>query len=150
MTNLDKIATHPLQTSAWAEFRKKWGNEILETEYGILTVHPLPFTSYKIGIFEKGLSPTKEMLSSLRKIGKENNLIFIKFGSLFSGLDIAKKINTIDKSARFIFYSESDQYAIDAYQFHPVDFLLEPISYDRLKDALERYYLESKTFLCFS
>ena len=83
-------------------------------------------------------------------VSEENNLIFIKFGSLFSCLDIAKKINTIDKSARFIFYSESDQYAIDAYQFHPVDFLLEPISYDRLKDALERYYLESKTFLCSS
>ena len=28
--NLDKIATHPLQTSAWAEFRSKWGNEVVE------------------------------------------------------------------------------------------------------------------------
>lgn len=78
MTNLDKIATHPLQTTAWAEFRKKWGNEILETKYGILTLHKLPFTGYKIGIFEKGPSPTKEMIINLKKIGKENNLIFIK------------------------------------------------------------------------
>ncbi len=78
MTNLDKIATHPLQTTAWAEFRKKWGNEILETKYGILTLHKLPFTSYKIGIFEKGPAPTKGMIINLKKIGKENNLIFIK------------------------------------------------------------------------
>jgi lipid II:glycine glycyltransferase (peptidoglycan interpeptide bridge formation enzyme) len=78
MTNLDKIATHPLQTSAWAEFRKKWGNEVLETQWGLLTVHRLPFTAYKIGIFEKGPAPTKEMLSDLKKLGKENNLVFIK------------------------------------------------------------------------
>lgn len=83
-------------------------------------------------------------------VSDANNLIFIKFGSIFSGLDIAKKIKTIDKSARFIFYSESDLYAIDAYQFHPVDFLLEPISNDRLKDALERYYLECNSFLSSS
>lgn len=78
MTNLDKIATHPLQTSAWAEFRRKWGNKILETKYGLLTLHHLPFTSYKIAMFEKGPVPTKEMLSDLKKIGKENDLAFIK------------------------------------------------------------------------
>ena len=77
--NLDRIATHPLQTSAWAEFRKKWGNEILETKYGILTLHKIPFTPYKIAMFEKGPVPTKEMLEDIKVIGKENNLIFVKF-----------------------------------------------------------------------
>lgn len=76
--SLDSIATHPLQTSAWAEFRKAWGNEILETPWGILTIHKLPFTSYKLAIFEKGPTPTKEMLLGLKKIAKENNIIFIK------------------------------------------------------------------------
>lgn len=79
INNLDRIATHPLQTSAWAEFRKKWGNEILETKYGILTLHKLPFSSYKIAIFEKGPTPTKTMLDELRTLGKEKNLVFIKF-----------------------------------------------------------------------
>jgi lipid II:glycine glycyltransferase (peptidoglycan interpeptide bridge formation enzyme) len=78
MTNLDKIASHPLQTSFWVEFRKKWGNEILETKYGILTLHKLPLFNYKIGIFEKGPPPTKTMLNDLEKIGKDNNLVFIK------------------------------------------------------------------------
>jgi lipid II:glycine glycyltransferase (peptidoglycan interpeptide bridge formation enzyme) len=88
MTNLDKIATHPLQSSAWAEFRREWGNEVLETKHGILTLHKiftLPklssgglFIPNKIGMFEKGLTPTKTMLDDLKKIGKENNLIFIK------------------------------------------------------------------------
>lgn len=76
--NLDKIATHPLQTSAWAEFRSKWGNEITETKYGILTLHKLPFGNYKIGMFIKGPTPTKEMLKDLKKLGKEKNLVFIK------------------------------------------------------------------------
>lgn len=79
MTNeLDKIATHPLQTSAWAEFRKAWGNEVLETKYGILTLHKLPLINKKIGMFIKGLKPTKEMLTDLKKIGRENKLVFIK------------------------------------------------------------------------
>lgn len=78
MTNLDKIAIHPLQTSAWAEFRRKWGNEVLETKYGILTIHPLPFTSYKIAIFERGPTPTQEMIEELTAIGKKNKIVFIK------------------------------------------------------------------------
>jgi lipid II:glycine glycyltransferase (peptidoglycan interpeptide bridge formation enzyme) len=77
-SNLDKIATHPLQTSAWAEFRQKWGNEVVETKFGILTLHKLPFTSHKIAMFEKGPAPTKTMLTDLKKIGKERNLVFIK------------------------------------------------------------------------
>lgn len=76
--NLDLIATHPLQTSAWAAFRRSWGNEVLETKYGIITLHKIPFLNYKIGIFEKGGTPTKEMLKDLKKIGYENKLIFIK------------------------------------------------------------------------
>lgn len=76
--NLDKIANHPLQTSSWAEFRKKWGNEILETKFGILTLHKIPLTNYKIGMFIKGPEPTKNMLTELKKLGKKEKLIFIK------------------------------------------------------------------------
>ncbi len=78
INNLDKIATHPLQTSAWAEFRGKWGNEVVETKYGILTLHKLPIINYKIGMFIKGLAPNKQMLTDLKKLGKEKNLVFIK------------------------------------------------------------------------
>jgi lipid II:glycine glycyltransferase (peptidoglycan interpeptide bridge formation enzyme) len=76
--DLNKIANHPLQTSFWAEFRRKWGNEVLETKYGILTLHKLPYTKNKIGMFIKGPMPTPEMIADLIQIGKENNLVFIK------------------------------------------------------------------------
>ncbi len=78
MIDLDKIATHPLQTSAWAEFRREWGNEVLETKYGILTLHRIPLTKYKIGMFIKGPAPSQEMLTYLKDLGEKNNLIFVK------------------------------------------------------------------------
>lgn len=74
----DLTSTHPLQTSAWMNFRKAWGNEILETRWGLLTVHRLPLTAYKIAIFEKGPAPTRNQLLELKKLAKQNNLIFIK------------------------------------------------------------------------
>lgn len=70
--------THPLQTTNWASFRKEWGNEVVETPYGYLTIHHLPFTSKKIGMFIKGPTPTPEMLGYLKNFAKENNLVFIK------------------------------------------------------------------------
>jgi lipid II:glycine glycyltransferase (peptidoglycan interpeptide bridge formation enzyme) len=78
MNKIDKIATHPLQTSAWAEFRRKWGNEVFETKYGILTLHKLPFTSYKIGMFIKSFTPTEAVLNDLHILGKQKKLVFIK------------------------------------------------------------------------
>ncbi len=76
--NIDKIATHPLQTSFWAEFRKKWGNELLETKFGVITLHKIPYTKYKIGMFIKGPAPSKEMLAELKNLAVKHNLIFIK------------------------------------------------------------------------
>ena len=75
---INEIATHPLQTTYWEDFRKAWGNEVLETPWGILTVHQIPLIGKKLAIFEKGLKPTKEMLLGLKELAKQNNIIFIK------------------------------------------------------------------------
>lgn len=69
---------HPLQTKAWADFRTKWGNEVLKTKYGYLTLHKLPFINKKIGMFIRGPELTTKMLSDLSRIAKEQDLIFIK------------------------------------------------------------------------
>lgn len=79
MTNkINEIATHPLQTTYWEDFRREWGNEVLETPWGILTLHKLPFTNYKLAIFEKGPKPSQEMLDGLKEIARNNKVIFIK------------------------------------------------------------------------
>jgi lipid II:glycine glycyltransferase (peptidoglycan interpeptide bridge formation enzyme) len=69
---------HPLQTPSWEEFRKAWGSETVRVDSNLLTLHKVPFLNKKIAVFEKGPEPTKKMLESLKKFGRENNLIFIK------------------------------------------------------------------------
>ncbi len=69
---------HPLQSKAWGEFREKWGNQIVQTSFGLLTLHKIPLLPYKIGMFIKGPAPTQEMLNELKKLAKKENLIFIK------------------------------------------------------------------------
>jgi lipid II:glycine glycyltransferase (peptidoglycan interpeptide bridge formation enzyme) len=74
----NKVASHPLQTWEWGEFRKKWGNEIIRTNYGQLTLHKLPLVPLKIGMFIKGPTPTKKFLDDLKKLSRREKLIFIK------------------------------------------------------------------------
>lgn len=76
--DLNGTANHPLQTSYWADFRKEWGNEIVKTNYGLITTHKLPFTTFKIGVFEKGPMPTAEMLKELQSVAQKNNIVSIK------------------------------------------------------------------------
>ncbi len=73
-----KKSIHPLQTKAWAEFRRGWGNEVLNTNYGVITLHKIPFINKKIGMFIKGPKPTRKMLKDLLQVSKKNNLIFIR------------------------------------------------------------------------
>ena len=76
--DLNKVATHPLQTSYWSAFRKDWGNEILTTDYGMITLHRLPFTRKRMGVFFRGPEPTAQMLKDLKTISTEKELIFIR------------------------------------------------------------------------
>lgn len=74
----NKMAPHPLQSWEWGEFREKWGNEIVRTSYGQLTIHKLPLVPYKLGMFIKGPVPTKKILGDLKELSKKEKLIFIK------------------------------------------------------------------------
>ena len=68
----NKYSNHPLQSMEWGTFRKSWGNEILWTDYGLLTLHKIPFSKLKIGMFIKGPMPTDGLLKELKKIGQRN------------------------------------------------------------------------------
>ena len=83
----NKMAVHPLQSWEWGEFRRESGNEVIRfvnahkktiiDSYTLLT-HKLPIGKYKIGTLIKCPKPTKELFPYLRKLAKDNNLIFIK------------------------------------------------------------------------
>ncbi|MFH1841136.1 MAG: peptidoglycan bridge formation glycyltransferase FemA/FemB family protein [Candidatus Shapirobacteria bacterium] len=83
----NQLATHPLQTYEWGEFRRKLGTPILR--YGFfdgqrlvktlqLTVHPIPFIGKNILYFPKGPALDKELLGALTDLGQKNHAIFIK------------------------------------------------------------------------
>jgi len=83
----DLMAVHPLQTWEWGDFRKESGNGVIRfvnahkktviDSYQLL-IHNLPYSSYKIGTLIKCPKPTKELFPFIKKIARENKLIFIK------------------------------------------------------------------------
>lgn len=76
--SFNKIATHPVQSWEWGEFRKKWGNEVIRFPFGQMTLHKLPFLPYKVGIFSKGPKPNTKMLTQIKEYAIKNKVIFVK------------------------------------------------------------------------
>lgn len=81
------VATHPLQSFEWGEFRVKTGIKVIRREFendgkltnGFqLTIHKIPHTPWNIGYLPKGNLPTKEVIEELQKIGREEKCIFIQ------------------------------------------------------------------------
>ncbi len=69
---------HPLQSEEWEEFRKKTGVKTVRVDGLLMTVHKIPHTPFSIGYLPKGPMPDKKLIDELRKIGKEQNCIFIQ------------------------------------------------------------------------
>jgi len=99
----NKVVSHPLQSYEWGEFREKTGVKVIRrglisnnnlasgersriidgtrpelVDGFTLTLHRTPKTNFNIGYLPKGNLPTEELISELKKIGKENNCIFIQ------------------------------------------------------------------------
>ncbi len=83
----NELATHPLQSFEWGEFRETTGIKVIRKgrlnknklqETFQLTIHPIPHTSWTIGYLPKGTMPTKGLVEEVKKIGKENRCIFIQ------------------------------------------------------------------------
>lgn len=84
----NKLATHPLQSWEWGEFRRKTGVAVMRfgvkdngrfVSFFTMTVHPLPGTPYSIGYIPKSVLPPKEFLSFLKTEAKARKIIFVKF-----------------------------------------------------------------------
>ncbi len=103
--DFNKYANHPLQAFEWGEFRKKTGIKVVR---GLpagkagkdfqLTIHKIPHIPWTIGYLPKGNLPDEKLIEELKKIGKDNNCIFIqlepnirKDTKILSEKDIKKK-----------------------------------------------------------
>lgn len=75
---INKFTTHPLQSAEWGEFRKKTGIKIVKINEIQMTIHQIPHTPWTIGYIPKGPLPTASIISNLKKIGKQENCVFIQ------------------------------------------------------------------------
>ncbi|MBI4035023.1 MAG: peptidoglycan bridge formation glycyltransferase FemA/FemB family protein [Candidatus Chisholmbacteria bacterium] len=83
----NEIVRHPLQSWEWGEFREKTGVKVvrlggfeakkLVRGYQI-TIHHVPYTSMNVAYFPKGDVPDEVQVETLKKIGRDNNCVFVK------------------------------------------------------------------------
>lgn len=103
MKDLNSGVTHPLQSYEWGEFRKKTGIKVIRGKNFQLTIHKIPHTKFAIGYLPKGTIPTEELLSELKKIGQENNCIFIQLEPNVTSYKRKEISNKLVKSAHPLF-----------------------------------------------
>ena len=76
--DFNKKVSHPLQSFEWGEFRKKTGIKVIREANFQMTIHKIPYLPWTIGYLPKGNFPDKKLIEKLKKIGRENNCIFIQ------------------------------------------------------------------------
>ena len=73
-----KYPHHLLQSSEWAEFRRKWGTKVIEVGKAQFTLHPIPHTPWTIGYMPRAY-PEDIDWKLLKEKAKEEKCVFIKF-----------------------------------------------------------------------
>lgn len=75
---------------------------------------------------------------------------------MLNGMDTAKELRQRDTAARIIFLTSSPEFALESYDIRAQDYLLKPVSYEKIKKALdecvrslefEPMYLVLKTYM---
>lgn len=84
----------------------------------------------------------KNAVEAFNKINSEHvDLIFLDINMPeISGLSFAKSINP---NIKIIFTTAYREYAVDGFDLQAVDYLLKPISFDRLLQAISKYFNEN-------
>ena len=79
----------------------------------------------------------EDMLEAYRQ--ERPGMLFIRVGNpQINGIWIARQVRVIDNMAKVVFISKYKAYAELAWETGAVDFLLEPIRYERFMEALAR------------
>jgi len=65
-------------------------------------------------------------------------LMDVELNSNKTGIDIAKELRKINKNVYFIFFSAHMQYVFDSLKARIFDYLLKPITYEKLEDCIIR------------
>mgnify|MGYP001586836579 CR=1 FL=1 len=95
----DKLASHPLQSWSWGEFREKTGVEVFRlgryreekgeqtmVESAQVTFHKIPYLPWRIGYWPKGLPPSNEIVEAvLREAGNRRAVMVTMEPNLLAG-----------------------------------------------------------------
>lgn len=55
-----------------------------------------------------------------------------------NGIELAEKLYEIKPDMEFVFVTAYDQYAIDAFKVNALDYVLKPVTLERIRDSVER------------
>lgn len=56
---------------------------------------------------------------------------------LLNGMDTARELRAQDTAVKLIFLTSSPEFALESYEVRAQDYLLKPVSYDRLRETLD-------------
>ncbi|RJQ27457.1 peptidoglycan bridge formation glycyltransferase FemA/FemB family protein [Candidatus Parcubacteria bacterium] len=109
----NKVATHPLQSFEWGEFRKVTGIKVIRRalvennkiiDGFTLTIHKIPYLPYFVGYLPKGNFPKKEILDEIQRIGKEEKCIFIQLEPNIIKFKVQSSKFKVDERLRVAFH----------------------------------------------
>ncbi len=94
--DFNKHANHPLAAFEWGQFREKTRLKVIRGKDFQLTIHKIPHTPFTIGYLPKGNLPTKKLIEELKKIGKDNNSIFIQLEPNILRSTLSSQLSTLN------------------------------------------------------
>ena len=78
-------------------------------------------------------------------IAQKPDLIFLDIDMpVINGLTLAKEVISVLKNTEIVFVTAFDGYAVNAFEVNAMDYLLKPVSRDRLDKTIERLCLKHK------
>lgn len=77
-----------------------------------------------------------EIMNVIKSVGEEIDVCFtkVKMRSI-SGIQIAQKLREKNARVKIVFVSDTDEYALDAWRYRINDYLLEPITMEKIQQS---------------
>lgn len=89
-------------------------------------------TKIKISSFDNG----DEFLSACKK--EKFDIVFMDIVMpLFNGIDTARELRKTDKDLKIVFLTNSPEFALDSYSVKAFDYIIKPVVYNKIKEALD-------------
>lgn len=87
-------------------------------------------------VLEKSCASGQEAVQAVHQLQPDVLFLDIEMPTM-NGFDVIRAINP-RQTPQIVFVTAYDEYAVEAFRFHALDYLLKPVHRDRLKDSLSR------------